>query len=155
MNKPKGKGSNESNTELSELMCFNLYSTHHAMNRINKILLKDLGLTYTQFLVLVTLWAQNNQLVSDIGKQLFLESSTLTPLLKRMQSKGYIHRKRDDNDERKVRVTLTALGQSIQKKTSGFSASVLEASGMQQKDFKQLVNDISHLREQLLLYPDK
>ncbi len=135
---------------LSDFLCFALYSTHHAMNRTYKSLLKEINMTYTQFLVMVALWDKDEQLVSDIGKSLFLESSTLTPLLKKLESIGYIKRTRDKQDERKVRITLTQSGRELQQATHCFPESLLKASGMKPEKIKTLTKDILKLRKNLL-----
>jgi len=135
---------------LSDFLCFALYSSHHAMNRTYKTLLKGINMTYTQFLVMVILWDNDEQLVSDIGKSLFLESSTLTPLLKKLETRGYIKRTRDKQDERKVRITLTQSGKDLQQATHCFPESLLKASGMKPEKIKSLTKDILKLRESLL-----
>ena len=136
--------------KLSDLLCFALYSTHHAMHRINKGLLDDLKLTYPQFLVLVVLWEKDNQLVNDIGKALYLESNTLTPLLKRLETMGHIKRTRDAQDERKVRVTLTASGKKLKQATTCFSDVILDVSGLTPDSLEELTKSIVGLREQLV-----
>ena len=92
---------------LGEFLCFAVYSASHAFNRVYKPLLDELGLTYPQYLVMVLLWEQDDQTVGSLGEKLFLESSTLTPLLKRLEALGYVKRTRDPVDERQVRVRLT------------------------------------------------
>lgn len=138
--------------KLSNFLCFALYSTHHAMNRIYKPLLDDFGLTYTQFLVLVSLWEKDNQLVSDIGNTLFLESSTLSPLIKRLEAMGHIERKRDIDDERKVWVKLTRSGKKLQTSTHCVADRISEAVGMKPKAVENLTQEILNLRQQLISY---
>ena len=93
--------------DVDDHLCFAIYSAGHAFNRIYKPLLGELGLTYPQYLVMVALWAKDDQTVGSLGEKLLLESSTLTPLLKRLEGIGYLTRTRDPADERQVRVRLT------------------------------------------------
>lgn len=141
--------------KLSEQMCFALYSTQHAMNRVYKPLLKKIGLTYPQLLVLMALWEEDKQLVSDIGKTLFLESNTLTPLLKRLETMGYLKRERCVDDERKVRVSLSKTGKALQGSTNCFPLAILDASGLDVGSATDLVQKITHLRHSLLAFSEK
>src|SRR6185503_10758147 len=102
--------------KLDDFLCFAIYSTNLAVNRVYKPLLDQLGLTYPQYLVLVVLYQEDDQTVGRLGDKLFLDSSTLTPLLKRMESVGYVTRQRDPQDERQVRVRLTQQGRSVREK---------------------------------------
>ncbi|MEI8633737.1 MarR family transcriptional regulator [Vibrio sp. PP-XX7] len=92
---------------LDKQVCFALYSTSLAMNKLYRKVLKPFGLTYSQYLVLLTLWQQDDLSVSAIGEQLFLDSATLTPLLKRMESAGLVVRQRAAHDERHVIISQT------------------------------------------------
>ena len=98
------------NLDLDDFLCFAVYSAGHAFNQLYRPLLSALDLTYPQYLVMVTLWQQDDVTVKEIGRRLFLESSTLTPLLKRLEALGHISRNRDAEDERQVRVRLTPAG---------------------------------------------
>lgn len=104
------------NLDLNEFLCFALHSTAQAMGRANKPMLEQIGLTYPQYLVMIVLWKEDNRTVSAIGDKLFLESSTLTPLLKRLEALGYIRRVRDTEDERQVRIRLTEQGRALHAK---------------------------------------
>jgi DNA-binding MarR family transcriptional regulator len=106
----------ETPLDLDSFLCFAIHSTAHAVQRANKPLMEELGLTYPQYLVMVVLWAEDNQTVSRIGDRLFLESSTLTPLLKRLEAAGLLRRQRDAADERQVRVQLTDQGRALYDK---------------------------------------
>ena len=96
--------------KLSSQLCFAVYSAAHAFNAAYKSLLEPLGLTYPQYLVLLVLWEQDGIMVKDIGRQLNLDSGTLTGILKRLEALGYVSRKRSTTDERQLRVELTARG---------------------------------------------
>src|ERR1700731_3933331 len=101
---------------LDNQLCFAVYSTAHAFNRVYKPLLDRLGLTYPQYLVMLVLWERDDVPVKDIGERLFLDSGTLTPLLKRLEAAGLIRRTRSVDDERQVLIALTAPGQGPKEK---------------------------------------
>lgn len=105
---------------LKNQLCFAVHSASHAFARAYKPLLDPLDLTYPQYLVLLRLWEQDGQTVSELGAPLFLDSGTLTPLLKRMEKAGLICRSRDKSDERQVRVSLTEKGDALRAKAHGF-----------------------------------
>lgn len=98
---------------LSEQLCFALYSASHAMTRTYRPRLEALGLTYPQYLVMLVLWERDDMSVGALGDRLGLDSATLTPLLKRLQARGVIDRRRDQADERVVRILLTDEGRAL------------------------------------------
>jgi len=100
---------------LDDQLCFALYSTSLAMNKAYRKLLAPLNLTYPQYLVMMVLWERDDLSVSEIGARLFLDSATLTPLLKRMEASGLIRRVRASADERQVIVTLTPAGLGLKQ----------------------------------------
>src|SRR3954470_16753630 len=104
--------------KLDNQLCFALYSTSLAMTKVYRKLLPKLGLTYSQYLVMMVLWEQDGLTVSDIGERLFLDSATLTPLLKRMESAELITRVRAVSDERQVIITLTKSGDTLRVKAA-------------------------------------
>ena len=105
---------------LENQLCFAVHSASHAFARAYKPLLEPLDLTYPQYLVLLQLWEKDGQSVSELGGPLFLDSGTLTPLLKRMEKAGLVSRSRDKIDERLVRVVLTPKGSAMREKARGF-----------------------------------
>ena len=105
---------------LDDFLCFALYSTNLAVNRLNKRVLDKLGLTYLQYILLVALYERDDQTVGELGGKLFLDSSTLTPLLKRLETMGHLTRQRDPEDERQVRVRLTPQGRSVREEALAF-----------------------------------
>ena len=109
---------------LDRQLCFALYATSRAMTRAYGPPLARLGVTYPQYLVLLVLWNEDNLTVSGVGERLFLDSGTLTPLLKRMETQGIVTRRRDADDERSVRVSLTAAGKSLRRKAQGVAREV-------------------------------
>lgn len=100
---------------LDNQLCFALYSTSLAMTKVYKPLLDRLGLTYPQFLVMMALWEHDPRSVGELGDQLFLDSGTLTPLLKRMETSGLLQRERARDDERRVLVSLTEQGRALRQ----------------------------------------
>lgn len=106
-------------TKLSEYLCFAIYSTNLALGRAYKPILEELGLTYPQYIAIIALWEEDGQTVSSLGEKLFLESNTLTPILKKLETMGYVRRRRDPADERQVRVGLTDAGQRLRQSALG------------------------------------
>jgi len=137
-------------TKLDDFLCFAIYSAHHALNRVYKPLLDAIGLTYTQYIAMVTLWEQDDQTVGSLGEKLFLESSTLTPVLKRLEALGFIVRTRDKTDERQVRVQLTVAGRALQEQAKTIPPCILEASGLEMDELARLKTEIATLRSSLL-----
>ncbi len=134
----------------SEFICFAVYSTNHAFSRVYKPLLEKLGVTYPQYLVLASLWARGSQTVGSLGEILFLEYSTLTPLLKRLEGLGLITRSRDPDDERQVHIGLTRQGAALQEKARDFSSCVDGATGLSTDALRKLRNSIQAVRTALL-----
>jgi DNA-binding MarR family transcriptional regulator len=136
--------------KLDDFICFAIYSANHALNRVYKPLLDAVGLTYTQYIAMISLWQQDDQTVGSLGEKLFLESSTLTPVLKRLEGLGLIARTRDKSDERQVRVQLTAAGRALQEQARTIPPCILEASGLEAEDLTRLKAEIATLRSSLL-----
>ncbi|MBU0725966.1 MAG: MarR family transcriptional regulator [Alphaproteobacteria bacterium] len=134
---------------LSAQLCFAAYSTAHAFNRLYRSLLVSLGLTYPQYLVMLVLWERDGLTVKDIGDRLFLDSGTLTPLLKRLDSAGLITRTRDPGDERQVLVRLTEAGQALRKKAEAIPPEVASAAERSPAELKALKDDLVALRDTL------
>jgi len=134
---------------LGEFLCFAVYSANHAFNRAYQPLLREPGLTYPQFIALMLLWEEDDQTVGALGEKLFLQSNTLTPMLKRLESLGYIKRSRDSADERQVRVRLTEAGRKLQARAGEIVQHVADATGLQGKQIKQLTEEIAALRKAL------
>lgn len=110
-----------SGTDLLRLdlqLCFALYSTSLAMTKVYKPLLAPLGLTYPQYLVMLLLWESDDRTVNEMGQLLHLDSGTLTPLLKRMETQGLVRRQRDTEDERRVRVSLSSQGMALKQQAA-------------------------------------
>ena len=134
---------------LNDLVCFAVYSANNAFNRFYKPIMAELGLTYPQFLVLMALWETDGQSVGRLGERLGLESNTLTPLLKRMETAGVVERRRDKEDERRVTVHLTKAGKDLEAKAGALLACVPEATGMTAEELVGLRNGMERLRDNL------
>jgi MarR family transcriptional regulator, organic hydroperoxide resistance regulator len=139
----------EAQLMLGNQLCFAIYSTAHAFNRVYKPLLDRLGLTYPQYLVMLVLWEQDGIAVKAIGERLFLDSGTLTPLLKRLEAAHLIRRTRSSEDERQVMIALTAQGQALRDKAKGVPAAILAASGCSVGELSSLRKSLVALRDQL------
>jgi len=140
----------EQRLDLDNFLCFAIHSTAHAIQRANKPQLEALGLTYPQYLVMVVLWMQDDQTVGSIGERLFLESSTLTPLLKRLETTGYVRRVRDAADERQVRVRLTEAGRALREKACHTPGWLKQAFGDDTEEAKALRESVIRLRDRLM-----
>ena len=136
------------NPRLADFLCFAIYSANLAYGRAYKPILEELGLTYTQYIAIVALWEQDNQTVSGLGAQLFLESNTLTPILKKLEGMGYLRRQRDPSDERQVIISLTDAGRRLREK--GLTMNLVKASGLTPEDFSKMQKGVVTLRNNLI-----
>ena len=135
---------------LGNQICFAIYSTAHAFNRVYKPLLDRIGLTYPQYLVLLVLWERDALMVSEIGGRLFLDSATLTPLLKRMEAAGLLQRARAKDDERQVIVSLTARGRELKRGAAAVPAGVFCATECTPDELTSIRDHLFLLRARLL-----
>jgi DNA-binding MarR family transcriptional regulator len=136
-------------TNFNDFMCFAIYSTNLAVQRLQKPVLDELGLTYLQYIVLVVLYEQDDQTVGGLGDRLTLDSSTLTPLLKRLEAMGHLTRQRDPKDERQVRLRLTPQGRSVRERALAYRGELVEAMGLGAADYDRLRDDLAKLRANL------
>src|SRR5882757_1251004 len=134
---------------LGNQLCFAVYSTAHAFNRVYKPLLDRLGLTYPQYLVMLVLWERDGVPVKDIGERLFLDSGTLTPLLKRLEAANLVKRTRSTEDERQVLIALTPQGHALQEKARDVPPAILAASACTVAELSAMKNEIVALRDHL------
>jgi DNA-binding MarR family transcriptional regulator len=134
---------------LDNQLCFALYSTSLAMTKLYKPLLETLGLTYPQYLVMLVLWERDGLMVSELGERLFLDSGTLTPLLKRLEAASLIARIRDVQDERRVHITLTAAGRTLKTQAAEIPNCILKASQCSLPDIVALTQQVQTLRNNL------
>ena len=136
----------DSALQLDNQLCFALYSASLAMTKLYTPLLNALNLTYPQYLVLLVLWEQDDVMVSGIGERLFLDSGTLTPLLKRLESAGLVQRTRDADDERRVRITLTGAGRALQQRARAVPECVRSHSQLELAPIQALTRQLQALR---------
>ena len=134
---------------LDRQLCFALYSASLAMTKLYKPLLAPLGLTYPQYLVMLVLWQDNGLMVSQLGERLMLDSGTLTPLLKRLETAGLVQRLRDTADERRVLVQLTAAGRTLRTRAGRVPPAVALATGCELSEITSLTSRLQALRLQL------
>jgi DNA-binding MarR family transcriptional regulator len=133
--------------KLSNFLCFAVYSANLAFGRAYKPILDAVGLTYTQYIAMVALSEEDDQTVSALGEKLFLESNTLTPILKKLEQTGYLRRARDPADERQVRLSLTAAGRRLLDTDLGHS--LIDACGLGD-EFPVVQKNVVRLRDNLL-----
>jgi len=138
---------------LDDQLCFALYSTGLAMNKVYRKLLRKLDLTYPQYLVMLVLWERDGVTVSDIGARLFLDSATLTPLLKRLEAAGLLGRKRSAADERQLLVTLTTAGRALAQEALAIQEQVLCATACAPDELGGIKRQLEGLREKLYRRP--
>lgn len=146
---PKTLSSDNAELLLNNQLCFALYSTSLAMTKLYKPLLAELGLTYPQYVVMLVLWEGDGLMVSELGERLFLDSGTLTPLLKRLEANSFITRSRDADDERRVRVRLTAAGKKLKAQAASIPACILRASQCTLPEIISLTDQVKTLRQSL------
>jgi DNA-binding MarR family transcriptional regulator len=135
--------------KLGDFLCFAVYSANLAFGRAYRPILDKLGLTYTQYVTLVALSEADDQTVGELGDKLFLESNTLTPILKKLEQLGLVDRRRDPADERQVRVNLTAAGRTLKQQVETSAAGLIEATGLGD-DFAKVQQTNARLRGNLL-----
>jgi MarR family transcriptional regulator, organic hydroperoxide resistance regulator len=133
---------------LGDFLCFAIYSANLAFGRAYRKGLEDLGLTYPQWIAIVALWEQDGQTVSELGEKMFLESNTLTPVLKKLETMGYLRRQRDPADERQVRVSLTDEGRLLREK--GMHMNLVASTGLKPDEFARLQESVVTLRDNLI-----
>jgi DNA-binding MarR family transcriptional regulator len=134
--------------KLADFLCFAIYSANLAYGRAYRPILEELGLTYPQYITIVALWEEDNQTVSSLGEKLFLESNTLTPMLKKLEAMGYVRRQRDPADERQVVVGLTDSGRRLRERS--LTMTLVKASGLDPDEFRKLQPGVVTLRDNLI-----
>jgi DNA-binding MarR family transcriptional regulator len=134
---------------LDNQLCFAVHSCAREITRLYRPLLEPLGLTYPQYLTLLVLWEKGEQTVNELGASLFLDSGTLTPLLKRLEAAGFIRRQRSSEDERKVIIRLTEAGEALQERACTLSETLMQKSGISYQEVHRLLGEIKRLRQQI------
>lgn len=143
------KASTRPSLKLDDQLCFAIYSAGRAMSKAYRPLLEPLGLTYPQYLVMMVLWSDEDVTVSEIGERLFLDSATLTPLLKRLQTAGLVTRTRATNDERQVLIALTAAGRALKAKAGSVPSGIFRAAACSADDLAATKASLDALRANL------
>lgn len=136
-------------SDVTGMLCFSLYSAGHAFTQLYRPLLDELGLTYPQYLVMVTLWNRDGQNVKELGQALFLDSSTLTPLLKRLDAAGLITRTRNPKDEREVLIHLTPTGKALKTSATDVMRCIEEAVGMDADTVRAIKTSVDKIRDKI------
>ena len=136
--------------DLDAQLCFPLYAATRAVTRAYGPLLRDVGLTYPQYLTLLALWEDGEPMtVGELGARLRLDSGTLTPVLKRLEEAGLVTRRRDPEDERRVLVETTAAGRDLQDQVAEVPARLVESLGLDTTEFQQLRRLLDGLLDRL------
>ena len=133
------------NLKLDNQLCFALYAATHSLTRAYRSALERSGITYTQYLVMLVLWENNNISVGKIAQRLELDSGTLTPMLKRLETAGLIKRVRNIDDERIVEISLTEIGNLLQHEIAQVQQGVACKTGLGTEEFKQLTDALHRL----------
>ena len=134
---------------IDQMLCFAVYSAGHAFTRFYKPRLDALDLTYPQYLVFLVLWERDDITVKALGERLFLDSGTITPLIKRLEVRGLVSRHRDEEDERQVRIRLTAEGRALKGKAQAIPLAVIEGAGQSLDATEALRRELVALRARL------
>lgn len=132
-----------------QMICFAAYSLSLEFMRFYKPLLRNLELTYPQYLVMLSLWSKDEQIVSEIGLPLGLDSSTLSPLLKKLEAKQLVTRKRDVEDERRTRIKLTPKGKALESEAADIPDCIARATGRSVDELIALISDLNDLKKSL------
>ncbi len=140
---------NDELLKLDNQLCFALYACSRSLTRLYRPLLNQLGITYPQYLVLMVLWENTQQSVTDLGERLLLDSGTLTPLLKRMESCGLLERTRSRADERKVFVKLTKKGKALKTPAFAIPEQMFCQSGLTIEEFFRIKGDLEDLLKRI------
>lgn len=134
---------------LDNQLCYALYAAAHRMAKSYRPMLERMGLTYPQYLVLLVLWETDGVTVSEIGRRLRLDSGTLTPVLKRLETIGYLVRNRRRSDEREVEIALTETGRALRADAVGVREAVMCQLHMSEPEIQQMRADLNALIENL------
>jgi DNA-binding MarR family transcriptional regulator len=134
---------------VDQQLCFALYSASRAMTAAYRPVLTEMNLTYPQYLVMLVLWEEEHVTVGRLGERLQLDSGTLSPLLKRLEGNGFVRRKRSQDDERLVDVTLTPAGRRLEDRAQCIPEELGSATGMTQRQAADLRDAVRHLTDAL------
>ena len=135
---------------LDNQLCFGLYAAANAIIRAYRPMLAELGVTYPQYLVLMALWAKDCRTVSELGRELMLDSGTLTPLLKRMETSGLVNRRRRASDEREVEIALTDQAWSLRDCALAVRAEIVRQLAFCETEIARIRSDLNRILDALL-----
>ncbi len=141
--------------KLDVLLCFAAYSASHAFNRLYRPLLDRLGLTYPQFIVMMVLWEHGQTTMKALSEKVMLDSSTLTPLLKKLEAAGYVTRARNKDDERVLDITATDKGMSMKLDGQRAAVTLAEATGETIEGMLELQQRLVRARENVARYVEE
>lgn len=130
---------------LDRQVCFPLYAASNLLNRLYRPVLAQFNLTYPQYLVMLVLWEQSPVSVGDLGEKLFLDSGTLTPLLKRLEANGFVNRQRDPADERRVLIRLTGQGQQLKQQAAVIPKTLGNSLNLSVEQIEQLRTQVQQI----------
>ncbi|ANC76405.1 MarR family transcriptional regulator [Fictibacillus phosphorivorans] len=135
--------------KLENQICFKIYTAEREITKLYRELLKELNVTYPQYLVLLLLWEKHSLSIKELGQRLFLDSGTLTPMLKRMEINGLVERKRSEQDERSVIVSVTKKGNALKEKAECIPSQLVDNIPMKKEELSLLSETLSNMLEQL------
>jgi len=136
--------------KLDNQLCFSIYAASRAITRAYRPILEPLGLTYPQYLVLLILWEHDGLAVTDIGRRLYLDSGTLTPLLKRMEQGGFLERRRSSDDERRVEIRLGPKGRELREHARDIPEALAEANHLDAGEVRRTKLQVDQLLGKLV-----
>lgn len=134
---------------LADQLCFKLYVLSRQMTTLYRPLLNDMDITYPQYLVMIVLWEEKLLSVKELGNRLYLDSGTLTPLLKRLEQKGVLTRQRDPEDERSVLIGLTEMGITMQEKATAIPAELNKCLNLNLEEYHQIKSVLDNMLQQM------
>ena len=135
--------------QIEKALCFNLYSASRLMTQVYRPYLQKFDLTYPQFLVMTVLWSKDKYRVKELGSRLYLDSGTLTPLLKRLEKMYLVTRDRSSSDEREVFVNLTRKGKSLEKKCRDIPFEMFCKLNVSEGRFHEILSGVTEILENL------
>jgi DNA-binding MarR family transcriptional regulator len=136
---------NKNTLKLDDQLCFAFYACSREIMKLYRPILQDLNLTYTQYITMIALWERDNTTVKDLGQRLYLDSGTLTPLLKKLEAMGLIKRTRDQQDERNVLITVTPEGREMEQAANEIPCKLFQDTEVELEDAKQIHAQVQNL----------
>lgn len=141
--------------KLENQLCFPLYAAAKEVVKQYKPFLDELDLTYTQYITMMVMWEHRQMNVKELGEYVYLDSGTLTPVLKKLEQKGYVERKRSTADERTLVVTITEKGDRLRDKAVSIPGNLLKCINIDLEDGKKLYDMLNKLLNSLRVHADK